>query len=159
MIVLGLSGSLRRGSYNRAAAAGDSERAAARRPPRTLGRLGRGPALQDTEQDPPDAVRRLRQAIRAADAVLIATPEFKSSIPGQLKNALDWASRPFPDCALKDKPAAVIGASTGLFGAMWAQAETRKVLNRIGARVVEEGLTVGQATTHSTSTATCAPQS
>ena len=90
----------------------------------------------------PGGARRLREAIAAADAVLIATPEYNSSIPGQLKNALDWASRPFPDNVLRNKPVAVIGASTGSFGAVWAQAEVRKVLGSIGARVVDVELPV-----------------
>jgi chromate reductase len=91
------------------------------------------------------AVARLREAIADADAVLIATPEYNGSIPGVLKNALDWASRPFPGSVLSGKPAAVIGASTGLFGAVWAQAETRKVLGVIGADVIDRELPVGQA--------------
>src|SRR5262249_2756494 len=69
--------------------------------------------------------------------ILIATPEYNSSIPGQLKNALDWASRPKGENALWGKPAAVVGASTGMFGAMWSQAETRKVLGASGARVLD----------------------
>lgn len=93
----------------------------------------------------PEAVRALREEISAADAVLISTPEYNASVPGHLKNALDWTSRPFPDNALRGKPVAVVGASTGLFGAVWAQAELRKVLGSIGARVVDEELPVGQA--------------
>ena len=69
--------------------------------------------------------------------MLIATPEYNGSIPGALKNALDWASRPFPDNCLRGKPVAVIGASTGMFGARWAQAELRKVLKTIGASVLD----------------------
>jgi chromate reductase len=102
----------------------------------------------DRDVEPADpAVASLREAITSADGVLIATPEFNGSIPGVLKNALDWASRPFPDNALRGKPVAVIGASTGLFGAVWAQAETRKVLGIIGADVIEHELAVGQAET------------
>ena len=93
----------------------------------------------------PEGARRLREAIAAADALLIATPEYNSSIPGQLKNALDWASRPFPDNVLRNKPVAVIGASTGIFGAVWAQAEVRKVLAATGARVVDIELPVAGA--------------
>ena len=85
----------------------------------------------------PDAVADLRAAMREADAVLISTPEYNSSIPGALKNALDWASRPAGESALMGTPAAVIGASTGMFGAVWAQAETRKVLGALGGRVLE----------------------
>ncbi len=88
---------------------------------------------------------RLRADLAAADGVLIATPEYNASIPGVLKNALDWASRPFPENALRRRPVAVVGASTSLFGAVWAQAEVRKVLETIGARVVDVELPVGLA--------------
>ena len=86
-----------------------------------------------------------RTPSQRADAVLISTPEYNHSIPGVLKNALDWASRPVADNVLRGKPAAVIGASTGLFGAVWAQAEVRKVLGAIGAEVVDRELPVMQA--------------
>jgi chromate reductase len=75
----------------------------------------------------------------------VATPEYNHSIPGQLKNALDWLSRPLADSPFREKPVAVIGASTGMFGAVWAQAETRKVLGAIGARVIDRELPVGFA--------------
>jgi chromate reductase, NAD(P)H dehydrogenase (quinone) len=79
----------------------------------------------------------LKDAIAAADVVLFATPEYNHSIPGQLKNALDWVSRPYADNPLKGKPVAVLGASTGMFGAVWAQAELRKVAAALGARVID----------------------
>ena len=102
----------------------------------------------DDDRDPaPAAVARLRHALAGADAILFATPEYNSSIPGVLKNALDWASRPFATNVLRNKPVAVVGASTGVFGAVWAQAELRKVLAAIGARVLDEELPVGQAPT------------
>ena len=91
------------------------------------------------------AVKRLREAIAGADALLFATPEYNSSIPGQLKNAIDWASRPLADNPLRNKPAAVVGASTGMFGAVWAQAELRKVLASTGARVVVGVVALGHA--------------
>ncbi len=85
-------------------------------------------------------------AIRAADAVLFVTPEYNGSIPGVLKNAVDWASRPTPaTSALANKPVAVIGASTGMFGAVWAQAELRKALGLAGARVLDQELAVPTA--------------
>jgi chromate reductase len=93
----------------------------------------------------PDGARRLRRAIESADAVLIAVPEYNSSIPGQLKNALDWASRPKGENVLWGKPVAVVGTSTGMFGAVWSQAETRKALGASGARVIETDLPVGHA--------------
>ena len=98
-------------------------------------------------------MRELREAMRGADAVLVATPEYNHSIPGQLKNALDWASRPAGQSALNGKPAAAIGASTGMFGAVWAQAETRKVLGALGGRVVEAELPVAHAARALTATA------
>jgi chromate reductase, NAD(P)H dehydrogenase (quinone) len=145
--ILGLSGSLRRGSHNTVLL-----RAAGKLLPpgvelEVFDVLGELPLYDaDLDVEPADpAVARLRRAIADADGVLIATPEYNGSIPGVLKNALDWASRPFPDSALRGKPVAVIGASTGLFGAVWAQAETRKVLSVIGADVIEGELPVGQA--------------
>ena len=93
----------------------------------------------------PEAVARLRAAIASADAVLIATPEYNSSIPGVLKNAIDWVSRPRTNTPLQNKPVVVIGASTGMFGAVWAQAELRKVLGSTGARVLDAELAVGHA--------------
>jgi chromate reductase, NAD(P)H dehydrogenase (quinone) len=98
----------------------------------------------DAETAPP-AVAAFRAALAGADAVLFSTPEYNSSIPGQLKNALDWASRPIATNPLRNKPVAVVGASTGAFGAVWGQAELRKVLAAIGARVVEGELPVGHA--------------
>jgi chromate reductase, NAD(P)H dehydrogenase (quinone) len=104
------------------------------------------PYDEDDDVTPaPAAVARLREAIAGADALLIATPEYNSSIPGQLKNALDWASRPLATNALRNKPVAVMGASTSMFGAVWAQAELRKVLGATGARVLDAELAVPQA--------------
>jgi chromate reductase len=146
MRILGISGSLRRGSHNRRLlrAAGDAL------PPGAVlvewdGLRDLPPFDEDLESTPPAAVQDLLDAIEEADALLIATPEYNASLPGALKNALDWASRPFPDNVLRDKPAAVIGASTGLFGAVWAQAEVRKVLKTSGAHVLESELPVGMA--------------
>jgi chromate reductase len=149
MKILGISGSLRRGSHNTSLL-----RAAAQSLPsgvelEVYDGLADLPHYDaDLDVDPaPESVARLRDAIAEADGVLIATPEFNGSIPGALKNALDWASRPFPDNALRGKPAAVVGASTGLFGAAWAQAEVRKVLGIIGADTLTHELPVGQAHT------------
>src|SRR5439155_13395747 len=96
----------------------------------------------------PVPIARFRRAIADADAVLFATPEYNSSIPGVLKNAVDWASRPKAASVLLNKPVAVIGASTGTFGAVWAQAELRKVLAAAGARVSEVELALGHAHEH-----------
>ena len=147
MRVLAISGSLRRGSHNTRLL-----RAAAKLASPTMqvvlfdGLKAVPPYDEDDDTEPlPAAARRLREEIAAADAILIATPEYNSSLPGQLKNALDWASRPFPDNVLQNKPVAVIGASTGMFGAVWAQAEARKVLTATGARVIDVELPVGGA--------------
>jgi chromate reductase len=98
---------------------------------------------EDDIEPAPAAGAARPAAVAGADAVLIATPEYNSSIPGVLKNALDWASRPLATSPLRNKPVAVIGASTGAFGAVWSQAELRKVLAAIGARVQEGDLAVG----------------
>jgi chromate reductase len=147
MRILGISGSFRRDSHNTRLL----RAAALALPPgveleRFDGLAAVPPYCEDADADPaPDAVARLREQIAGADALLIATPEYNGSIPGVLKNAIDWASRPFPDNALRGKPVAVIGASTGLFGAVWAQAELRKVLQHTGADVLEQELPVGLA--------------
>jgi chromate reductase, NAD(P)H dehydrogenase (quinone) len=145
--VVGISGSLRPSSYNTAllkAAATELPAEATFVPWRGLGLL---PAYREDCDGPriPPAVASLRRTLSGADAVLIATPEYNGSIPGSLKNALDWASRPFPDNCLRRKPVAVIGASTGLFGAIWAQAELRRILKKIGADVLEAELPVPAA--------------
>jgi chromate reductase len=146
MRILGISGSLRRDSHNtrllRAARALLPEGAELRV---FDGLAAIPPFSEDIEHTPPAPVRSLRAAIAASDAVLIATPEYNGSLPGQLKNALDWISRPVGSSPLRGKPAAVIGASTGMFGAVWAQAEARKVLGLIGARVLDRELPVAQA--------------
>jgi chromate reductase len=95
----------------------------------------------------PTSVARLNQAIATADAVLFSTPEYNASIPGQLKKAIDWVSRPVATNVLRNKPVAVVGASTGAFGAAWAQAELRKVLSALGARVLDLELPVPHAHT------------
>ncbi len=147
MKVLGISGSLRRDSHNTALL-----RAAAELLPdgvelEVLDGLKAVPPYDedDDTESAPEAVADLRDAIAGADAILIATPEYNHSIPGQLKNALDWASRPLATNPLRNKPVAVVGASKGAFGAVWAQAELRKVLAATGARVVEGEVAVGHA--------------
>ena len=146
MRILGIAGSLRRGSHNRRLL----RAAGAALPPgadlEEWDGLAALPAFdEDLEHAPPAAVQDLLDAIDRAEALLIATPEYNASVPGALKNALDWASRPFPDNVLRGKPCAVVGASTGLFGAVWAQAEVRKALKASGAHVLEDELPVGLA--------------
>jgi chromate reductase, NAD(P)H dehydrogenase (quinone) len=149
MKVLGISGSLRRDSYNTKLL-----RAAEELLPSDVelefyeGLKEIPPFDEDDDVYPaPASVAALRQAVAEADAVLISTPEYNVSIPGQLKNALDWVSRPIATNTLRNKPVAVVGASTGAFGAVWSQAELRKVLATIGARVVEGDVAVGHAPT------------
>ncbi len=146
MRILGISGSLRRGSHNRRLL----RAAGALLPPGVElvewdGLAGLPAYDEDLEGSPPEAVREFLACVEDADALLIATPEYNSSLPGALKNAIDWASRPFPDNVLRRKPCAVIGASTGLFGAVWAQAEVRKTLKASGADVLDAELPVGMA--------------
>ena len=149
MKLLGISGSVRRGSYNTKLL-----RAAAELLDEGVelelydGLKAVPPYDEDDDVEPaPAAVSRFREAIAGADGILFATPEYNSSIPGQLKNAIDWASRPLATNPLRNKPVAVIGSSTGMFGAVWAQAELRKVLAATGARVAEAEVAVGHAPT------------
>ena len=146
MRILGIAGSLRRGSHNRSLL-----RAAANAlPPGARlvewdGLAGLPAFDEDLEASRPGAVEAFLAEVDAADALLIATPEYNTSVPGALKNALDWASRPYPDNVLRHKPAAVVGASSGLFGAVWAQAEVRKALKASGADVVDAEIAIGMA--------------
>jgi len=141
MKILGISGSLRRDSYNTMLL---------RNAPLALelwdGLKAIPPYDEDDDVEPaPPAVAQMRAAVAGADAILFATPEYNASVPGQLKNAIDWLSRPHASSVLRNKPVAVVGASTGAFGAVWAQAELRKVLATAGARVVEGDVAVGHA--------------
>lgn len=147
MRVLGISGSLRRGSHN-------SEllrAAAALLPPGVeLSRWDELKAIPPFDEDDeargePTAVTALKATIAGADALVLATPEYNASIPGQLKNAIDWVSRPVASQPFRGKPTLVIGASTGMFGAVWAQAELRRILAHLGAKVVDAELPVGLA--------------
>jgi chromate reductase len=143
MSVLAISGSVRHGSYNSALL-----RAAAESSPDVEFVFWRGlaeipPYDEDLERlGAPASVAAFRREISRSDAVLIATPEYNGSIPGALKNALDWASRPFATNPLRRKRVGVVGASTGLLGAVQAQAELRRVLTVIGADVLEAGLSI-----------------
>lgn len=149
MRILGISGSLRRDSHNTTLL-----RAAAELLPSGTelvlyeGLADLPPFNEDEETPLPAAVAALRAAMDGADGILFATPEYNSSIPGVLKNAVDWASRKDPatgETALRNVPVAVVGASTGMFGAVWAQAELRRVLSATGARVVDRELPVVHA--------------
>lgn len=158
MKILAIPGSLRRDSHNARLLRAAGELLPADAELELFDELKTVPPYdEDDDLEPaPAAVRRLRAAIAEADALLFATPEYNSSIPGQLKNALDWASRPLATNVLRNKPAAVVGASTGAFGAVWAQAELRKVLAAAGARVLDVELAVGHAAEHLDGPATLA---
>ena len=146
MRILGIAGSLRAASLNQ-----QLLRLSAEELPegieldiyRGLGEIP--PYDHDLDDLQPQEVERLKGAIAAADAILIATPEFNGSIPGQLKNAFDWVSRPIADSPIRSKPVAVIGASTSAFGGIWAQRELKKVLGIMGARVLDVELPVAKA--------------
>ena len=147
MKILAVSGSLRRESHNT-----QLLRAAIEAAPEgvevELWDGLRDLPLYDQDLDttePLESVRRLREAWGAADAILFATPEYNGSVPGVLKNAIDWASRPVREASLTNQTVSVIGASNGQFGAMWAQADLRKILGTAGARVVGDELPVARA--------------
>ena len=150
MRVLGISGSLRRESHNTALLRHVGELFEAQGVDFEIYDGLRDIPAYDEDDDvenAPEAVARIRAAVAEADAVFFATPEYNSSIPGALKNAIDWLSRPLATNALRNKPVTVISASTGMFGGVWAQAELRKVLGATGARVVEGDVAVGHAHT------------
>ncbi len=138
--VLVLVGSLRAASLNRQLAELAGEVAADGVALQQFDRLGELPFYNEDidNDDVAEPVRALRAAAAEADAALVVTPEYNGSIPGVLKNAIDWLSRPFGDGALKGKPLAVIGTAHGQYGGVWAHDETRKSFGIAGPRVVEE---------------------
>ena len=142
--VLAISGSLRRLSYNRGLLRAAAEHAPEGVEVEIYDELeSLAPYNEDRENDHPETVKALMAKIREADALLIATPEFNTTLPGQLKHLIDWGSRPYgPEAALYGKPVAVIGASKTDYGAMWAQDTLRKALGIAGARVSDAELSV-----------------
>jgi chromate reductase len=145
MRVLAVSGSLRRDSHN-----AQLLRVAAQQLPSGVefelyDGLKQIPPFDEDDEATPREVQGWRAAIETADAVLFATPEYNHSIPGQLKNALDWASRQRAEAVLLNKPVAVVGASKSMFGGLWSQAELRTVLSASGARVLDRELAVATA--------------
>ncbi|HET9675674.1 MAG TPA: NAD(P)H-dependent oxidoreductase [Gaiellaceae bacterium] len=150
--ILGISGSLRRDSHNTNLLRAAAEAAGPGVELEVYDGLKQIPPYdEDDDVHPrPSSVAHLASAIADADAVLFATPEYNASIPGQLKNAIDWISRPVATNVLRNKPVMVVGASTGAFGAVWAQAELRKVLAALGARVLDVELPVPHAHTRPT---------
>jgi NAD(P)H-dependent FMN reductase len=138
--VLVLLGSLRAASINRQLAELAVETAPEGVSLQLFDRLGELPFYNEDidNDDVAEAVAALRAVAADADAALVVTPEYNGSIPGVLKNAIDWLSRPFGDSALKGKPAAVIGGSFGQYGGVWAHDETRKSFGIAGPRIVED---------------------
>lgn len=149
MTILGIVGSLRKGSYNRFAlkAAQELMPSGARL---DLFELHGIPVFnQDAEVIPPTEVLEFKKAIRHADAILFATPEYNYSLPGGLKNAIDWASRPFGESAWTGKPAAMLGASAGSFGTARAQYHLRQILVALDMPVVNQPeVMIGNAAKH-----------
>ncbi|HLY85968.1 MAG TPA: NAD(P)H-dependent oxidoreductase [Gaiellaceae bacterium] len=146
MRVLAVSGSLRESSFNTSLLRAAIEAAPDGIELELWEGLGELPLYDDDlESDTPESVRRLRDEWGAADAILFSTPEYNGSVPGGLKNAIDWASRPGQDAVLRNKTVAVIGASTGQFGALWAQQDLKRILGIAGARVVGTEIPVGRA--------------
>jgi chromate reductase, NAD(P)H dehydrogenase (quinone) len=145
--VLAISGSLRSGSYNTALLRALREEAPADVEIELWqGLKGIPPYDSDDDVVPgPEAVEAFRELVREVDAVFFATPEYNSSVPGALKNALDWASRPIATNSFRNKPVAVISSSAGAFGGVWAAADLRKVLGAMGARVTAAELAVGHS--------------
>ncbi len=147
MRILAVSGSLRESSFNTSLLRAALEAAPAGVELELWEGIGELPFYdQDLEgEDVPESVRRLRADWAAADAILFSTPEYNGSVPGGLKNAIDWASRPRQDAVLRNKTVAVVGASTGRFGALWAQQDLKRILGVAGARVVGTEIPVGRA--------------
>jgi chromate reductase len=125
--ILGIAGSLRRESYNRAALRAAIELAPEDATVESFELDGIPGFNQDDERNPPPTVVELKRRVRAADALLIVTPEYNYSIPGVLKNAIDWGSRPYGDSAWTGKPVAIMGASVGVLGTARAQYHLRQV--------------------------------
>ena len=138
--VLALVGSLRAASINRQLAELAAETAPDGVTVTVFEGLGDLPFYNEDidNEDVPASVVALREAAGDADAALVVTPEYNGSIPGVLKNAIDWLSRPFGNSALKGKPAAVVGGSFGQYGGVWAHDETRKSFGIAGPRIVED---------------------
>jgi chromate reductase len=124
--ILGFAGSLRKNSFNKSLLRAAVELCPENAKLEIFDLEGIPPFNQDFENQPPEDVRNFKEKIRAADAVLISTPEYNYSIPGVLKNAIDWASRPYTDNAFEDKPVAVMSASTGMLGGSRAQYHLRQ---------------------------------
>lgn len=125
-IIFGFAGSLRDGSYNKSLLRAAAELTPAGTKIDIFDLEGIPPFNQDFEKTLPDRVKEFKAKIKAADAILIVTPEYNYSIPGVLKNAIDWASRPYGDNSFEGKPVAIMSASTGMLGGARAQYQLRQ---------------------------------
>lgn len=146
MRILIISGSLRRGSLNRRLAAAAQDQLSSEHDAQLWLGLGDLPFFnEDLEDDEATAVRSIRDAVGAADALIVVTPEYNSSVPGVLKNALDWLSRPRAEAALSGKPTLVLGASPSPSGAAQARQDATRILARSGAAVSDTSFGVSSA--------------
>ena len=149
MRILAISGSLRDGSFNTALARAAAELAPEGIEIELYNGLAKLPPydqdLDELDRDVPAAVRNLRERIESADALLIVTPEYNGSVPGVLKNAIDWASARHRGSSFLNKTVAIAGATTGQYGAIWAQQDLRRILGIAGARVIDGELPVARA--------------
>lgn len=126
LLILGFAGSLRKGSYNKALLRAATDLLPEEAKLETFDLEGIPPFNQELESQMPERVKEFKAKIRAADAILVATPEHNYSVPGVLKNAIDWASRPYGDNSFEDKPVAIMSASTGMLGGVRAQYHLRQ---------------------------------
>src|ERR1700754_706525 len=138
LTILGIAGSIRKASINRAALRAAQQLAPADARVEDFDIEGLPGFSQDLESNPPQRVVELKQRIREADAILFVTPEYNYSIPGVLKNAIDWASRPYGDSAWTDKPAAIMGASLGTLGTARAQYHLRQVFVFLNVHAINQ---------------------
>jgi chromate reductase len=147
MRILAVSGSLRESSFNTSLLRAALEAAPEGVELELWEGIGELPLYDEDHDgdDVPESVRHLREDWAAADAILFSTPEYNGSLPGGLKNAIDWASRPRVEAVLRNKPVAVVGASTGQFGALWAQQDLKRILGIAGARVIGTEIPVSRA--------------
>ncbi|MCW6160192.1 MAG: NAD(P)H-dependent oxidoreductase [Candidatus Micrarchaeales archaeon] len=144
--ILGIGGSLRKGSYSKAVLEAAME-LLPKNVSMEMADISQIPIFnQDEEAESPPSVKRLKKQIRDADAILFCTPEYNFGIPGYLKNAIDWASRPYGDNSFDDKPAAVMSASDGMLGGIKAQLQLRQSFVFLNIHAVNDSVTVSQVT-------------
>ncbi len=137
--ILAFGGSLRKDSYSKALLLATVDMFPDTVEVEVFDRLGEFPLFnQEIEANLPEVVKELKDKIKAADAVLICTPEYNYSVPGFLKNALDWISRPYGDASLNDKPVAIMSSSPGMLGGSRAQYHLRQTMVFFNAHVINK---------------------